>query len=146
MRLVIVESPYHAKHADGSKDEATLARNQAYLERALRDCVYREESPYASHKMLTTCLNDYDPAERELGIRAGLAWKRLLDIYTVFYTDYGFSSGMRMARDVLKERGIPYSVRLIGQNDRPSHPDNRISVIFRADGLSLPELESNAVG
>lgn len=83
MRLVIIESPF-------SGDEA---RNRAYLQRCIRDCLDRGESPYASHQMLTDALRDSVPEEREAGIRAGFAWRRMAAA-TVIYVDYGVSSGM----------------------------------------------------
>ena len=87
MKRVIVESPF----------KGDLVRNKQYLERCLRDCIRRGESPYASHKMLTGCLDDDNPNERILGIEAGLAWKRAADL-TAFYTDFGWSDGMELAR------------------------------------------------
>lgn len=67
-----------------------------YLAAALRDCVLRGETPYASHGLLTLpgVLRDDVPEERELGIRAGFAWREAAH-GTVFYTDLGWSSGMR---------------------------------------------------
>ena len=43
MRLVILESPY----------AGDLVRNAEYLSACIRDCIARQESPYASHRMLT---------------------------------------------------------------------------------------------
>ena len=56
----------------------------------------RGESPYASHQMLTIALNDEDPVERDLGIRAGYAWWRVAHL-VAFYVDLGWSDGMRKA-------------------------------------------------
>lgn len=85
-KLVVVESPY----------AGDVARNTRYLEACLLDCVRRGESPYASHKMLTTCLNDLLPDERATGIEAGLAWTTRCDLQ-VFYEDLGWSDGMKAA-------------------------------------------------
>lgn len=89
MRRVIVESPF------GNPDPALVERNKRYLRACMRDCVLREESPYASHGLLTQdgVLDDNVPEERELGIKAGFAWRPLADA-TVVYTDLGISKGM----------------------------------------------------
>ena len=94
MRLVIIESPY----------AGDVARNLRYLRRAIIDCVQRGESPYASHLMLTAALDDTQPEERDLGIRAGFAWRTAARA-TVIYTDHGISSGMRYGiEDAVRER------------------------------------------
>jgi hypothetical protein len=85
MRLVILESPYAGR----------LERNIEYARQAMRDCLLREEAPYASHLLYTQdgILDDDDPAERELGIEAGLWWGSQADA-TVVYIDLGISPGM----------------------------------------------------
>lgn len=94
MRLVIIESPY----------AGNVERNRRYLLRCIRDCLARGESPYASHLMLTTALVDADVNERDLGIRAGFAWRGVADA-TVIYTDHGISTGMRYGiEDAVRER------------------------------------------
>ena len=106
MKRVIVESPF----------KGDVERNKRYLERCLRDCIMRGESPYASHKMLTDCLDDDDPEERRLGIEAGFAWKRNAE-RTVFYVDLGWSGGMEMARDFCREAELSFQVRHLPSND-----------------------------
>lgn len=106
MKRVIVESPF----------KYNRERNKRYLERCLRDCIARGESPYASHKMLTDCLDDDDPEERELGITAGFAWKTAGDL-TVFYVDLGWSGGMTKAMSYCQEHGIPYETRTLPKDD-----------------------------
>lgn len=66
MRRVILESPY----------AGDVGANLAYARAALRDSLMRGETPVASHLLYTQTgvLDDSDPAERELGISAGLAW------------------------------------------------------------------------
>ena len=83
MRLVIVESPY----------AGDVERNLRYLAAAMADCFARGEAPFASHRTYPGVLNDNDPKERALGIKAGLAWGVFADA-TVVYTDLGTSDGM----------------------------------------------------
>ena len=66
MRLVILESPY----------AGDIERNVAYARECIRDCLLRGESPIASHLLFTQpgILRDDVPAERHLGIAAGLVW------------------------------------------------------------------------
>lgn len=105
----IVESPF--KGETGSVEE--YARNKRYLERCLRDCIERGESPYASHKMLTVCLDDTVPEDRAKGIAAGLVWRRLAS-KRVFYTDHGMSAGMQAALELYDREHLTYVVRSIG--------------------------------
>jgi len=107
MTPVVLESPYKGN------DWQDLARNEVYLELCLRDCIDRGETPYASHKMLTKCLNDRDAAERQVGIDAGLVWRRLVPL-RVFYVDHGWSSGMLNARSTYDAEGLGYEVRELG--------------------------------
>ena len=72
-----------------------FARNLVYLQAAIRDCIDRGESPYASHRMLTEALDDGDPVQRKLGIEAGFVWAEVAD-YVVVYDDLGLSPGMML--------------------------------------------------
>ncbi len=94
MQRVIVESPYSGE----------VARNEVYARLALLDCLARGESPYASHLLLTQVLDDTDPIQRDLGIRAGFAWRE--GATRVFYVDFGWSTGMLKAVDDLHQAGI----------------------------------------
>lgn len=104
MRLVIVESPY----------AGDVERNVRYARACIRDCLMREEAPYASHLLYTQegVLNDDIPEEREHGIRAGFAWRQVADA-TVVYTDCGISKGMRYGIEDAEKLGIPVEIRQI---------------------------------
>ena len=83
----VIESPY----------AGDVDANMAYLRECTQWCLARGLTPYASHKMLTDALDDNDPAERALGISAGLAWAPRAD-WRVFFVDRGWSRGMGAAR------------------------------------------------
>ena len=85
VKLVIIESPY----------AGDVEANVAYARRAVKDCLSRGESPYASHLFFTQpdVLDDTKPEERKLGIEAGFAWGAAAES-VVFYVDRGWSSGM----------------------------------------------------
>ena len=102
MKLVIVESPY----------AGDVERNVVYARRAITDCLLRGEAPIASHLLFTQpgILDDDIPEQRRTGIAAGLAWFPRAD-EIAFYTDHGWSSGMRAALAEAKVRGVPYSIR-----------------------------------
>ncbi len=102
-RLVVIESPY-------AGNPEYVKANVAYLHACIRDCVDRGESPYASHLMLTTALDDEDPDERALGIELGLAWRHRADL-CVFYVDRGWSRGMEAARERYVRESVSYQVR-----------------------------------
>ena len=80
---VQIESPYESG-SEGAK---------IYLARALRDSLYRGESPFASHGLYTLALDDSDPEQRKLGIKAGCEYMLEAD-KVVVYGDRGFSAGM----------------------------------------------------
>lgn len=104
MRLVIIESPY----------AGDVERNAEYARRCVRDSLARGEAPIASHLLYTQpgILDDNDPAERQWGIDAGLAWRRVAEA-SVVYTDLGISSGMRYGISAAVAAGIPVEYRSI---------------------------------
>lgn len=105
MRLVILESPY----------AGDVARNIEYARRCVRDSLARGEAPIASHLLYTQpgILDDDDPAERQWGIDAGLAWRRVAEA-SVVYTDLGVSRGMEYGIAAAIAAGIPVIYRRIG--------------------------------
>lgn len=88
MILTIIESPY----------AGDIDRNVRYARACMADSLKRGEAPLASHLLYTQpgILDDSIAEERALGIAAGLAWLKVADRH-VFYTDLGWSSGMREA-------------------------------------------------
>lgn len=107
-RLVILESPYAAPTDAGRK------LHVAYARAAMRDCLLKNEAPFASHTIYTQpgVLRDSDPIEREMGIDAGLAWGRFASA-TVVYDDLGVSSGMATGMRRARSEGRPVEHRQI---------------------------------
>lgn len=97
---VIVESPY----AGGFS-------NVRYSRRCLRDCLNRNESPFASHLLYTQkdVLDDKVPAERKKGIEAAHAWLEVADAVAV-YMDLGMTEGM--VRGLVKAAMMQKPIRL----------------------------------
>lgn len=88
---IVIESPF----------AGFRALHRAYLQAAIRDCLRRGETPYASHQMLTAALMDEVPEQRELGLAAGLAMRDHLvgaGAAVAFYVDLGWSPGMEVSR------------------------------------------------
>lgn len=83
---VVIESPY----------AGDIERNMQYLDRCMEDCIWRGESPYASHFIIPRFLDDADPPSRLFGLEAGHAWGLVAD-YIAVYTDLGISEGMQAA-------------------------------------------------
>lgn len=102
MRLVVIESPYAGE----------IEQNVTYAKEALLDALKRGEAPIASHLLFPGALDDNNPAERRLGMAAGLEWVRRADAMVV-YADRGVSSGMKEAMDHAKRVGIPIEWRRI---------------------------------
>ena len=102
MKRVIVESPY----------AGDIERNIRYARLCMRDCLLRDEAPFASHLLYTqeSVLDDTIPEERKLGIFAGFAWGSVAETVVV-YMDYGISNGM--LEGILKARadGRPIEYR-----------------------------------
>lgn len=104
MILTIIESPY----------AGDIERNVKYAKICMRDSLLRGESPIASHLLYTQdgILDDDITEERQLGIDAGLAWKKVAEKH-VFYIDYGYSKGMEYARQYASNNNIPIEERRI---------------------------------
>jgi hypothetical protein len=104
MRLVILESPF-------AGDEQYHIE---YARMCVRDSLMRGEAPIASHLLYTQqgILADSDPAERQWGIDAGLAWLLAADA-SVVYADLGISDGMRQGIKSAKETGLTVEYRSI---------------------------------
>lgn len=104
MRLVIIESPF----------AGDIDANIEYARRCVRDSVMRGEAPIASHLLFTQpgILDDDLPLERQLGIDAGLAWRKVADA-SIVYTDRGISRGMEYGIKAAKESGVPVELRTI---------------------------------
>lgn len=105
-RLVVIESPF-AGDVEG---------NIEYAKRAVHDCLERGEAPIASHLLFTQhgVLDDREPAERRLGMEAGLAWYRVAN-GCVVYQDRGISEGMMMGIARAQLFAVPVEYRNIGQ-------------------------------
>lgn len=104
MIRVIVESPF----------AGDVERNIRYARAAMRDCLLRGETPYASHLLYTQegVLDDEVPEDRELGIRAGFHWREVAE-KTVVYQDFGISRGMQFGIEDAARRGCPVEYRTI---------------------------------
>lgn len=105
MKLVIIESPY----------AGDIEANVEYARKCVRDALARGEAPIASHLLYTQpgILNDSDGVERQWGIDAGLAWRRVAEA-TVVYTDRGLTKGMEYGIATAKASGIPIEYRSLG--------------------------------
>jgi DNA-binding transcriptional regulator YdaS (Cro superfamily) len=104
LRLVVLESPF----------SGDIERNTAYARRCVADSLRRGEAPIASHLLYTQpgILDDDLPDERELGIRAGLAWLSVATA-SVVYTDLGISGGMMQGMKAAESLGVPVEMRSI---------------------------------
>jgi hypothetical protein len=75
------------------------------------------ESPYASHGLLPGALDEDKAEERQLGIEAGYAWWDAVELI-VFYTDYGWSSGMIYALERCQDLNKPYEERCLDADNQ----------------------------
>lgn len=102
MRTVVVESPLAGDYI----------RNTVYAQLAVLDCLQRGEAPFASHLLYPIVLDDLDPDERKLGMRAGWYLGDRLEA-VVLYTDLGVSRGMESGVARALKRGVPVEHRQI---------------------------------
>lgn len=113
MKRVVVESPLGTR-PDGSRCSLEeFAMNQRYALACVRDCIKRNEAPYASHVFFPLVLNDHEPADRAVGIAAGFAWGGKAQLAAV-YTDRGITDGMRKGIKRADRAGIPHELRQLG--------------------------------
>lgn len=101
-RLVVLESPF-----SGGPPE-----NISYLQECIRDSLRRGESPYASHQMLTSALDDLKFEERRAGMTAGWAWLSVAQACVV-YEDLGITEGMMEGVARAHAWGLPVEYRRI---------------------------------
>ena len=102
MNLVMIESPLRGDYA----------RNRSYARACLRDSLLRGEAPFAMHLLYAQdgILDVSLLTERDLGIKAGLAWAHKADLVAV-YTDLGITEEMGIAIAKADERRIPVEYR-----------------------------------
>jgi len=105
IRRVVIESPY----------AGNIEKNLRYLRACMRDCLLKNEAPFASHGLYTMpgVLRDEVPEERMHGIIAGFAWREISDA-TIVYTDLEISKGMEYGIAHAKELGHLIEYRALG--------------------------------
>ena len=104
MRLVIIESPY----------AGDIETNTRYAQLCVRHSLSLGEAPIASHLLYTqpNILDDTVQADREWGIDAGLAWRKVADA-SIVYTDLGITNGMRYGIEAAENAGVVVEYRLL---------------------------------
>ena len=103
--FVLLESPFAGE----------VEANKKYAAQAVRDSLRRGEAPFASHLFYTQFLDDDIPAERSLGIEAGLDIGSRAD-KTVVYIDRGISKGMELGIERAHKEGRPIEYRSLDKN------------------------------
>lgn len=129
MKRVVIESPY----------KGHIPVNEIYAELCMHDClVNHNESPYASHLLYTRTfvLRDDIPEQRKLGIDAGFYWREVAE-KTIFYVDFGMTSGMKLGMKDCDEKGKSYEIRIL-----PEDLWKRFEDICSAKNYSLPKKEN----
>ena len=111
-KFVDIESPYSAPTV------AEIKRNIRYARAAVRDCLLRGETPYASHLFFTQTgiLDDNIAKDRTLGINAGKYIIQKLGAMTVVYADLGISKGMEFGIALAEKDGRTIEFRSLGKS------------------------------
>lgn len=102
MLKVVVISPFR-----GNTD-----LNLQYAMACMKDCIDRDEAPFASHVLYPLILEDSDPDERETGMSCGQEWMLAADLVAV-YTDMGVSTGMQNDLDFARNHNIRVMYRTL---------------------------------
>lgn len=114
VKLVLIETPFAPERGiSAAEREAAIARHIEYASRCMRDSFGRGEFPFASHMLYAArplILDDAIPEERELRIRAGLAWGAFATL-TAVYGDFGISPGMRKGIEAASQACRPIEHR-----------------------------------
>jgi hypothetical protein len=125
-KLVILESPF------AGPTPAHIQTNLEYARKAGKECAFRHESILASHLLFPQFLDDHEPAERELGIGLGLAWRKHAH-YSVFYIDLGWSGGMKFALNSAVNENLPFFVRAFDNKLRlPNSTEDVVEAVVKA--------------
>ncbi len=133
MRRVIIESPFGTTPSGLRATPEELARNVAYARRAMRWCLDRGYSPYASHLLYPQVYDDATPEERKAGIAAGLSWSEVADVAIVF-EDYGTTAGMLEGIERHQANGLAVEFVRIGVAEE----HDPFCSVLNLDGPDLP--------
>jgi hypothetical protein len=106
MNRVVIISPYTGKTF------SEIGENIIYAQACMRDSLNRGEAPFLSHLLYPQALNDKDPPQRKLGMKAGQTWIKIAD-YCVVYIDLGISKGMHEDIDYAHENNITVKERTL---------------------------------
>jgi len=118
MRRVIIESPF----AGTTPQE--IAANIDYARKCCADAWLNDEDPFASHLFYPQFLDDTKPEERKAGIERGYAhWAAAGAI--VFYTDRGWSNGMKDALVRAHSDGCAIEIRKLPNYAPDQHVSNK---------------------
>jgi len=116
-KKVSIESPYN------NKDPKLLTRNINYAIMAMKDaCLNYKEAPYLSHLLNTQCVVDgqYKYVSDDVVDKYGSGRDQVIEMINsirlimdaiVFYIDFGYSSGMLVAKKLAEDNCIPIEER-----------------------------------
>lgn len=111
--VVIVETPYLYE------SDIVGVEYEIYLNRCLRDCLLRGESPIATHAMYTRP-GILSKCEGGLASEASDGLAEAVGV-TVLYTDYGITSKMNLGLDRASFHGHDIFYREIGRSTKDDY-------------------------
>lgn len=119
MRLVILESPFRGRGKWWFQRWFDQWQNIRYARACVRHSLDSDESPSPSHLVFTQpgIINEADERDRNLGIAAGLEWRKVAEA-SVVYEDRGITPGMRKGIRLAREAQIPVEFRTLGEKWR----------------------------
>ena len=102
-KLIYIASPY----------AGDIEANTAFAKRSCRYAIRQGHTPIAVHLLYPQMLDDFDPAERELGLRLGHRVLEMCD--ELWLCGNRISTGMAREIEEAKKLGIP--IRQIGEQE-----------------------------
>lgn len=100
MQVAYICSPYRAE------DKKTLRRNKFYARTLTRMAIDCGLAPITPHLYITKVVDDNNPDDRYVGLRAGLELLAKCDM-VLYGSKYGISEGMAGELQEARARGIP---------------------------------------
>jgi hypothetical protein len=113
-RLTIIETPFRSSNLQ----QAITYKN--YLNACLLHSISLDETPFASHALYTSCLDDADAVQRRQGMALGFNFHHHALAMAV-YTDHGISDGMTRAIAHATGIGLPIAYRTLSTSQAEKH-------------------------
>jgi len=136
------------------RDARERALNITFARRCMIECLGRGQAPMAPHLLYPRVLDDNEPKDRELGMRAGRAWL-IVCASVECYIDRGVSEGMRGDLRAAIALGMPIHFRTLAgppptegwlhKENVPHHPCTLCAMLRGGVASEFPPVEDPVI-